>query len=59
MKTKPAQDDKYPVYVTNTGHRYVKVDELLQSKRVQETLREMAELADNLNSKQQPPETQN
>ena len=45
MKKKPACDDKVPIYVTSMGHRYVKVDELLKSSRVQGTLREMAEIA--------------
>ena len=54
MKKKPTHDDKVPVYVTNMGHRYVKVDELLRSSRVQQTLREMTELADSLGSQQQP-----
>ena len=45
MKKEPACDDKVPIYVTSMGHRYVKVGELLQSSRVQNTLREMAEIA--------------
>ena len=44
MKKKSTHDDNVPVYVTNMGHQYVKVDELLQNKRVQQTLREMAKL---------------
>ena len=45
MKKEPAHDDKVPIYVTSMGHRYIKVDELLQSKRVQKSLKEMAEIA--------------
>lgn len=49
---KPAPDDKVPIYVTSMGHRYIKVDELLQSKRVQESLKEMAEIAKKQKRKQ-------
>lgn len=58
MKKKPAHEDKVPIYVTSMGHRYVKVEELLQSSRVQNTLREMAEIADNLHSEQSINKTQ-
>lgn len=45
-------DDDVPVYVTSLGHRYVKVNELLKSPRVRETIKEMGKLANLVTSKQ-------
>lgn len=59
MKKKPAHEDKVPIYVTSMGHRYVKVEELLQSSRVQNTLREMAEIAKKQKQRQAHENTQN
>ena len=52
MTKEPAHDDKVPIYVTSMGHRYIKVDELLQSKRVQKSLKEMSEIAKKQRRKQ-------
>lgn len=43
-------DYDVPIYVTSVGRRYVKVDDLAHSERVQKTLRRMADILE----KQQP-----
>lgn len=37
-------DYNVPIYVTSVGRRYVKVDDLVRSERVQKTLRRMADI---------------
>ena len=45
-------DYNVPIYVTSIGQRYVKVEDLIRSQRVQNTLKKMAEISEK--HKQQP-----
>ena len=47
-----SSDYNVPIYVTSMGRRYVKVDDLVRSERVQNTLRRMADIWEK--QKQQP-----
>ena len=48
-------DYNVPIYVTSVGRRYVKVDDLVRSERVQKTLRKMADIWE---KQKQPPSTE-
>ena len=43
-KTNNNNDDCAKVYITNSGRRYVKINELLASERVKKILRETAKI---------------
>ncbi len=42
--SKKEQEDKIPVYVTPTGGRYVKTEEFLGNREIQEMLRNLPDL---------------